>query len=241
MNEREAPEPVLQAGDRSCPSMRGTVVDDPEHTARLIVGRPSHHLFDESVKGRDARGCFAAAEDAGMVDIQGGDVSPRTAAGVLVLDAHGAMRLRGRSGMDAASRLNAGLFVGGDHELVRLQGLATPGTGIQVEEATGLGGELRVARKDPTTVRPGSNGILMKPAPDRAAGNGGDQTGLTDLPSNVRRIPMRQRKPVGGGQFTGESLDLYHQFWGEKPGGDPGEEVLPDPLAGPRRSACATC
>jgi len=64
---------------------------------------------------------------------------------------------------------------------------------------------------------------------------------LTDLPSDVWGIPMRKRKPMGGGQFTGESLDLHHQFWGEKPGGDPGEDVLPDPAVGLRRNACATC
>jgi hypothetical protein len=240
MDEGEAPEFVLQAGDRSCPAMRGTVVDDPEHTACLIVGRPSHDLFDKPVKRSDARGRFAAAEDAGVMDIQGGDVSPGTAAGVLVLDEHGAMRLRGRSGMDAASSLNAGLFVGRDHELVPSQRLAIPGAGVQIENAAGLGGELWVARKDPTAVIPRPNGVLMQPAPDRAAGDGGDQAGLTDLLSDVRRIPMRKRKAVGGGQFTGESLDLHHQFWGEKPGGDPGEDVPPGPPGGLRRNACAT-
>jgi hypothetical protein len=61
------------------------------------------------------------------------------------------------------------------------------------------------------------------------------------LPSKVRRIPMRERQPVGGGQFTGERLDLHHQFWGKKAGGVPGEDVLPGPPTGFRRSACATC
>lgn len=143
--------------------------------------------------------------------------------------------------MDAAASLNAGLFVGGDHEFIGLQRLVTPAAGIQIEDAAGLDGKQGVARKDPTAVIPGPNGILMKPAPDRAVGDGGDQAGLTDLPSDVRSIPMRKRKPMGGGQFTGESLDLHHQFWGEKPGGDPDEEVLPGPPVGLRRNACATC
>lgn len=198
-------------------------------------------MFDQSVERGDARRRFAAAEDAGVMDIQGGDVSPRTATGVLVLDEHGAMRLRGQSGMDAASSLNAGLLVGGDHELIGSEGLAIPGAGIQIEDAAGLGGKLWVARKDPTAVIPGPDGILMQPAPDCAAGDGGHQAGLTDLLSDVRRIPMRKRKAVGGGQFTGESLDLHHQFWGEKPGGGPGEGVPPGPPVGLRRNASATC
>lgn len=74
--------------------MRRTVVDDPEHTACLIVGRPSHDLFDQPVKGSDACGRLAAAEDAGVMDVQSGDVSPGSAAVVLVLDEHGAMWLR---------------------------------------------------------------------------------------------------------------------------------------------------
>jgi hypothetical protein len=95
--------------------------------------------------------------------------------------------------MNAASGLNAGFFVGGDDEFIGSQGLATPGAGIQIEDTAGLGGELRVPRKNPTTVIPGPNGILMEPAPDRAAGDGGDQAGLTDLSRNVRRAPMRER------------------------------------------------
>ena len=142
--------------------------------------------------------------------------------------------------MEAASSLDAGLFVGGDDEIVLSKRLTIPGAAIQVENAAGLGGEVWVARKDPSAVIPRANGVLMEPAPDRAAGDGGDQAGLTDLASDVRRIPMRKRKAVGGRQFTGESLDLHHQFWGEKNGGDPGEDVPPDPPGGRRRNACAT-
>jgi len=174
MDKRKAPELVLQAGDGSGPSMRRTVVDDPEDAARLVVRRASHNLFDEPVKRSDACRRFATAEDAGVMHIHGGDVSPRTATGILMFDEHRAVRLRGQRGMDAAAGLNAGLFVGGDHELIGFQRLVTPATGIQIEDTAGLGGKLRVARKDPTAVIPGPNGILVKPAPDCAVGDGGD-------------------------------------------------------------------
>jgi hypothetical protein len=52
---------------------------------------------------------------------------------------------------------------------------------------------------------------------------------------------MRKRKTVSGGQFTGESFDLHYQFWGEKPGGDPAEDVPPDPPVDLRKNAYATC
>ena len=198
-------------------------------------------MFDQPVKRSDARSRFAAAEDAGVMDIQGGDVGPRAATDVLVLDAHGAMRLRRRRGMDAAASLNAGLLIGRDHELIGLQGLAAPGAGIQIENPAGLGDELWVAWKDPTAVRPGSDRVLRKPPPDRAARDGGDQTGLTHPPSDVRRIPMRKRQAVCGGQFTGEGFDLHHQLWGETPGGDPGEDALPVLPVDLQRNACATC
>lgn len=143
--------------------------------------------------------------------------------------------------MDAASSLNAGLLVGGDHEFVASQRCAVPGASIEVEDASGLDGELWIARKDPTAVIPRPNGILMKPAPNRAAGDGCGQAGLPDLPDDVRRIPMRKRNPAGSGEFTGESLDLHHQFWGEKPGGGRGEAVPPGQRGGLRRNVSATC
>lgn len=173
VNELEAAELVLQAGDGSCPAMRGAVVDDPEDSARLSVRRSSHDLLNKPVEGGDACGRFAATEDAGMMDTQGGDLSPGAAAGVLVLDQHRAMRLRRRTGMEAASSLNAGLFIGGDDKLVLSERLVIPGAGIQVENAAGLGGEVGVARKDPGAVIPRANGVLMEPTPNRAARDSG--------------------------------------------------------------------
>jgi len=112
---------------------------------------------------------------------------------------------------------------------------------IEILNKRVVGDELWVAWKDPTAVRPGSDRVLMKPPPNRAARDGGDQAGLTHSSSDVRRIPMRKRQAVRGGQFTGEGFDLHHQLWGEKPGGDPGEGVLPVLPADLQRNACATC
>ena len=45
--------------------MRGAIVDDPEDTPGIVVGRPRHDLLNQTVKGGDAGGSFAAAKDAG--------------------------------------------------------------------------------------------------------------------------------------------------------------------------------
>ena len=143
--------------------------------------------------------------------------------------------------MFAVAGLNAGLFVRGDHEFILLQESALPTAGVQIEDATGLDGEVRIAWKDPTAVVPGPNRIFMKPAPDRAIRNRSDQAGLTHMPSDVGCVPVGKGKIMSSRQFTGESFDLYDQLWGEKSGGDPDETAPPVRPYDPRRTACATC
>ena len=143
--------------------------------------------------------------------------------------------------MFAAPGLDAGLLIGGDHEFICFQRLAVPFASVQVEDAASLDCELRIAGKDPTAVIPGPNGILMKPAPDGAIGNRGDQTGLAHLSGDVRRIPAGKRKVVSGGQFAGQSLNLYDQFRGEKSGDDPDETAPRVPPNALQRTVCATC
>ena len=166
-----------------------TVVDDPEDAASVVVGRSSHDLLDEAVKRLDAILLFAATKDPGMVDIQTGDVGPGPAPKVLVLDLHRATRAAGASGVFAAPGLNAGFLVGGDHELIIFQRLTFPMAGIQIEYATGFVGKVGIAREDPTAVIPGSNGVLMQPAPKRAAADGSHQARLTDLSRQIRGTP----------------------------------------------------
>jgi len=240
MNQREARELALQTGDSSRAAVGRAIVDDPEYTTGVVVRRAGHDLLDQAVKRIDSGGGFAAAEDTRVMDIQGGDVGPGAATVVFMLDAHGPLWLRSTGGVFTAAGLNAGLFVGGDHEFIRFQCLALPCAGVEIEDATGLHGELRIAWKDPTAVIPGPNSIPMEPAPDRAVGNGGDQAGLTHVTGDVRRVPTGKRKVVSGGQFTGQSFNLHDQFWGEKSGGDPDETALPGPSFVLRRTACAT-
>jgi len=166
-----------------------TVIDDPEDAASVIVGRASHYLLDETVKGLDAVLGLAAPKDPGMVDIQTGNVGPGSAPKILVLYLHRATRAAGARRMFAPPGLNAGFFICGDNELIILQRLPFPCAGIQVQNATGFVGKVGIAREDPTAVIPGPNGILMQPAPQRAAADGRHQARLTSLSRQIRRTP----------------------------------------------------
>ena len=129
--------------------------------------------------------------------------------------------------MLAPPGLNAGLFVSREDIFVALEGLAIPAARIQIQYSASLDGKGGITWKDPATVTPGTNGVLMEPAPDGAARDAGNQTGITNLAGYVRSVPVGDRDAMSGRQFASQSLNLNHQFWGEKPGGDPGGSALP--------------
>jgi len=69
--------------------------------------------------------------------------------------------------------LDAGLLIGTNHECVFLQWLALPLAGIQIQNASGLGSEVRIAREYPSALVPGTDGVLTEPAPHRLVADGG--------------------------------------------------------------------
>src|SRR3984893_1306468 len=219
--------------------MGRAIVHDPENTTGVVIRRPCHHLLDESIKGRDAIVRFAAAKDSGSVDVQRRDVGPGAATEVFMLDMHGSARAATRRDVFAAASLNARCFIGGDDELVILQRRALPLSGIQIQYAPGLGGEVWVAREYPTAMVPGPNGVFMQPAPKHAAADRGNQTALLDLLNQITGAPAGQRSTVLDRQFTRQRFNLNHEIWGKKSGGDPDECVLPILGGGLQKSAYA--
>src|SRR5262249_53893847 len=101
----------------------------------------------------------------------------------------------------AAAGLNARLFIGGNNELIRFQSAALPVSGVQIENAARLGGEVWVAGKDPAAVIPGPNGVFVQAAPQRAAADGGHQAALLDMLNQVCGAP----RDSGRSCFTGSS------------------------------------
>ena len=68
---------------------------------------------------------------------------------------------------------------------------------------------------------PGTNRIFMQPAPQRTVADACDQARLTNISRQLGYSPPSQRQVVLRGQFAGQRLNLYDQFWGGKTGGDP--------------------
>src|SRR5215469_4798499 len=152
---------ALQTLHRPGATVSGTVVDDPEDAASIVVWGSSHYLLDKAVKRCDAVLRLAASKDPGVVHVQTGDVGPGPAAKVFMLHLHRATRATGTSRVLAPSGLNAGFLVCRDHELIILQRVVFPRAGIQVENATGFVGKMGIAWEDPTPVVPGANSVLM--------------------------------------------------------------------------------
>src|SRR5215468_576108 len=215
-------------------------VDDREDSSCLAVGTAPHDLIHEAIKGGDAIPGFTTTEDLGAVDIQGGEISPGPQPLVFVLDSHGPTGLGVQRLMLAGTRLDAGLFVRTENELIGPEGTAPPDSLVEIEQPARLLFEVRVSRKDPAAMLPGTDGVLMEPAPDGGVAEGCCQTTVPHMSAEFRHTPTGKGRPGQARKLAGQGLNVHDQFWGEKPGGAPGVGGLPDPPNAPQRSAFAT-
>ncbi len=228
MDEHQARKAALKSRHGTLTPVTRTVVHDPEDASGFIVRGAGHDLIHETVKRSDAIFQFAATQYSGAVDIERRQVSPGSTTSVLMFNAHRPAGLASLGRMSARSCLDAGLLIGRDHKLIVLQCLAVPKARVEIQDAARFQGKVRVARENPGSVLPGTEGILVQPSPDRAAANLRDQTGAGEVLGQVGGAPPRERKALGGGQFTGEGFYLNDQLWGEKSGAAPDEDVPPD-------------
>lgn len=239
MDQLQTRIPLLKPLHTGQAPVGGTVVDDPEYSAGLGIGWLGHDPINQLIKGLNPTTGPTLPKDPGVMNIHGRQIGDGSPPLILVFDLHGLAGLGWLAGMDASAGLDAGLFIGGKHKFIRLQGLALPGPRIEVQQSSGFGGEVRIAREDPTAVKPRSDGILMEPAPKRRLTDLGDQAGLADLLGQFGEAPAREGQAKLFGQFASQGFNLHDQFWGEKPGGGPGGGVLPTRASAPGRSACA--
>jgi len=112
---------ALQPFDGCLAAMGAAVVDDPKHPLSSGVGLGGHDLGDQPIERLDPSRRLAAAEQAGVVHVPGGQVGQRPAALVLVLHPHRSPSAHWQGGMAAAARLDAGLLVGADDVLAVAQ------------------------------------------------------------------------------------------------------------------------
>ncbi len=230
----------MQPGRTSSSAMRRSIIHNPKDPSGLGVRRLGHDLVDKPSKGSHPGLGLASTKQLGSVDIPGRQISPSPQTSIFVFYSHRQSRLRRKCWVATCPRLNAGFLVGRQHKLVRAQRLALPDAMIEIQDAPRLGRKIRIAWKDPATVLPGPDGILVKPAPYRAVTNGSDQAGSTRLCSDLGDTPARQGLLATRRQLTGERLDLDDDLWGEKPGAVPSAGLLPAPPDVSQRIASAT-
>src|SRR5215469_4047225 len=204
------PQPV-QAG-RS--AMRGAIVHDPEDPPGAPVRSLGHYLAHQTIERCDPGLGLAAAEESGVVNIEGREVGPRTDAAVFMLDPSGPCGLWRQGWMFADARLDTGLLVGADHELISFQALTLPVPGVEIQHAAGLAHELGIAGKDPTAVLPRTDRVVVEPAPHRLVADGGDDARALGFAHDIGGAQARQRSAKSGGQLTRDGLYLHDQFRG---------------------------
>ena len=241
MDGNQARVRLLQALDRRFATVRTAVIHDPEDPPGFGIRWGPHDLIDQIPERFDSRAWLATTEQLCSMHIQSGQVGPRAAASVLMLNTHRSAWLRRQSPMAPEPGLNAGLLIGREHELIIGQWVPLPYALVEVKNSPCLGGEFQIAREYPASMLPRANSILMEPTPDGCVPDTGDQSGFARLSSDVTAAEAGEWKTALHWQFTGQRLDLDDHFWGGKPWGDQGEDVLltlPDVV---QKSACATC
>jgi hypothetical protein len=180
----------LQAG---LSAMRGAIVHNPEDPPGSLVGSLGHYLAHQPIEGCDPGLVLAAAEQSGVVNIEGREIGPRTRAAVLMLDPSGPRGSRRQGSLFADASLDAGLLVGAEHELVRFQSLTLPVPGVEIQNAAGLAQELGIAGEDPTVVLPRTDGVVVEPAPHRLVADRGDDARALRFAHDVGGAQARQR------------------------------------------------
>ena len=208
VHERRGGPLGAEAGGGLIAAVRRTTVHHPEDSPRRAVGLGAHHLSDETVYSRDGRFRFAAAKQLCAMHVPRRQVRQRAHPEVLVFDAQGATRTWSERGMLAAARLDTGFFVCRHHEFVCTQCGPFPGFRIQIEDATGLMGKVRIAGKDPAAVAPRLQSVRIQPAPEGHTTDLRHDAASDDLAPQFRNREARQGHIEPAGQLTGQALNL---------------------------------
>jgi hypothetical protein len=117
--------------------------------------------------------------------------------------------------MFAPSGLDAGFFICTQHVIAWSQGPILPTALVEVQNATGLHCESRVAREYPVPMPPGSKCVLAQPTPQRRAADLRDHAVLYGFAAEFVERPVRQRQSTARRQFTGQGLDFDHDTGGK--------------------------
>ena len=143
--------------------------------------------------------------------------------------------------MLATASWNASLFVGGNDQVGREERNSLPQAFIEVQDASCLGCEIWVARKDPTAVLPRPKGIRIQPAPQGSAADLSHPALRHHLLLDIGDGESREREPQPMRKLTGEGLYLNDDAGGKRGRAARPEVALPGRADVPRQILCATC
>jgi len=230
----------LQSLDALLAAVHRAIIDDPKHTFGRAIGLLVHDLTDQTIKVLDAVPGCATTEDFGAPDVPGGEVDPSSLALIFVLDASWKGRGGRKRSVFPTSRLNTRLFVSAKYKILRTQGLSLPNTLVEIEDRSRLFQKQWIARENPASITPRSNGVLAEPAPDGGSADLRYQPLSENFLPDVGNREAREGQALAMRQLTSESFYL-HDETGGKSGPDARREVHPrGRVIGPDRSACAT-
>ena len=190
-----------------CRTVRAPLVDDPEYSSSRLVRLAGHDLVNETMKRFDTVRLFQASEDSRSANVKRGDVRPRAATLVLVLN-----MLTSPVGADigvvnSIACLNACLLVGRDNKFVRTQTPAVPPTFIEIKNVTRTLGEKRITRPNPRAVSPGLDRVGVEDPPDRREADRVDMLLRDQYPVDVGNEKSAERFAAIRRNLTRDALD----------------------------------
>ena len=195
-----------QSLDRCLTAVGGAVVDDPENTAGRAVWLSPHHLIDQSAERVDSSLVLASTQDSTTANVPGSQVLQGAAPLVLMFHSHGASRTRRQSRVTSDSGLDARLLIRADDVVPTAQRFTLPRASVQVQDAPGFFGELRVAWKDPVLIPPGFNRVGVKDSPDGAGADRSAQGPRSSVSQVRSRQPTQWQLRLADG-LTSDRLD----------------------------------
>jgi hypothetical protein len=232
---------VLEALDAPLAAMRRAIVENPKDALGRPIGLLTQHFRDQTVERFDAVLPSTAAEHFGPTDIPSCEVDPGPLSLVFALHPGGFPGAGRKRAVQSVTGLNAGLFIGGEHVIPGSQGLSLPEALLEIEDRASFFHEQRIARKNPGSIAPRTDGIFAEPTPNRGPADFRHPSLLEDFLPDVGEGEARQRQPQSMRQFTSESLYL-NDDGGGKSGPCARREVHPRGRAdGPGKISCAIC
>ena len=117
--------------------------------------------------------------------------------------------------MSAPPGLDTGLLVDAEYVIARPQRCTFPPALVEIDDAAGFAGKLRITREYPAAMAPRTQCVLAKPAPERRATDFCHKTARHCLLSQLGDRPSCQGQTATRRQLTSKRLDRNHNTGGK--------------------------